>query len=262
MQYTRVISFGDSFTWGSELKDSLDDVYPTDAFADPEKYPREFELIKKRGLGPYSSYDIDGNTTSYLHSYSEHTWPALLAKELGSKYKCHAWPGAGNQTVTRKVFEFLDQYTNSDLLVINWTYISRWDYHQNSGTPRNQWKTIRPDSTGEVADFYHKHIHTEPWEKWETIRNIALVSNTLKQHDINFIMTCNDSLAFNKEHYAINYILNGLNEIEDDIIWFEGQGFYDWSVSNNYPLGKKNGHPLELAHQRAFEYIRDNYDFT
>ena len=264
MEYKRVISFGDSFTWGSELSDCVTKVHPRDAFFNPDQYLAENQILKDRLLGPYSVQALDGSVKTIYDTYSKLTWPALLAQHLSSEYYCQAWPGTGNQTITRKVFEYLYQYEKTDLLVINWTYISRWDYYKNDPLtfPRDRWETIRPDSNSSVAKFYFEHIHNEPWEKWETLRNIALVVNTLKKHNINFIMTCNDPLAFNNEYYAVDYIINCQQEVEDDIVWFEDKGFYDWAIEHNFPVGDDNGHPLDEAHQAAFEYIRDNYDFT
>ena len=86
-----------------------------------------------------------------------------------------------------------------------------------------------------------------------------LVSATLKSKNIPFAMTCVDKLAFDKTYHCPDYINNIQSELEDDFIWFENMGFYEWAVSNNFDLGE-DGHPLEEAHIEAFKYIEENYD--
>lgn len=62
-----VRAFGDSFLYGSDLKDC-----PPDSLIDP----------------------------------SQSTWPALMAKELGLEYKCYARPGVGNSWIAQQVLTY------------------------------------------------------------------------------------------------------------------------------------------------------------
>lgn len=263
MQYKRVISFGDSFTWGSELSDATE-VMPIEIYNNPEKYPKQFKLIKEKEVGPFSSYGLDGEIKSFGHCYSVQTWPALIASYLNADdYYCHARPGMSNAGITRKVIEYIHDYRPTDLLVINWTYISRWEYYDdNEPIYRNAWKSIRPDTQNEIADFYYKHLHNELSEKWSALQQIMLVASTLKQKNIPFIMTCQDSLVLNQDWHATAYIKAAQQEINNDILWFDNRGFYDWAVKHGFPVGDENGHPLEEAHLAAFEYVKENYDFT
>ena len=262
MQYNRVISFGDSFTYGSELADCFSGNHVEQVIDDPENYPHEFRILQERQIGPYSSEDLDNKIVIPTAAFSLHTWPALLAKHLNADYKCQAYPGTGNQTIVRKILHFINDFNSSDLLIINWTYISRWDFYDSSvSRPRKRWKTIRPDTddTDPIAKFYLKHIQSELWDKWETLRNMLTVACLLENKNIPFIMTSQDPLIVDQTYHLDNYINNAQLEIKDKLIWFDGKGFNDWA--EGYPRGNE-GHPLEEAHQKAFEYIRDNYDFT
>lgn len=263
MQYKRVISFGDSFTWGSELSDEVC-VPPLEVYQNPDKYPREYQILVDRKIAMFSETTIDHKTRSITAGYSNLTWPALLAKDIDAEYYCHAWPGSGNQSIVRNIMKIIKQIKATDLIVINWTYISRWDFYDaTSPQLQRRWKTVRPGGeTDAFSEVYFKYIQSEFWDKWETLRNILTVTCLLKNKNIDFIMTCLDPLVFDKQHHIETYVLNAQEEIKDDIVWFNGKGFYDWAVEHGFPIGKENGHPLEEAHQAAFEYIRDNYDFT
>ena len=258
MRHNRVISFGDSFTWGSELSDSID-LSPKEILLNPEKYSRELEVLKERQIGPFSTTQIDGHQKNQQHGYSNLTWPALLANHVeANDYFCHAQPGMSNAGIVRTIMGFLNEFQASDLLVINWTYISRWEYYDLSEIrAKYAWKSVRPDSQSDIAKFYFKNLQSELAEKWAALQQMMLVSSTLKNKNIPFIMTCQDQLALDKEWHVTEYITSLQDEIGEDIIWFDGKGFNDWAVDNQYPLGKMNNHPLEEAHQAAFEYIKN-----
>jgi len=76
------------------------------------------------------------------------------------------------------------------------------------------------------------------------------------------MMTSVDALTVDKDFHCPDYIGNAQNEVVDDILWFDNMGFYEWATHHEFPLGKDNNHPLEDAHQEAFEYVKRNHDFT
>lgn len=226
MQYKRVISFGDSFTFGSDLSDAV--------------------------VGPYVEY-----------GYSYKTWPALLAKYYELDYHSYAVGGSSNAGITRRLLDRLSagSLLSSDLVIVNWTWIDRYEFYNRNTC---NYETVRPTGTEDSVyhNFYFKHIYSDKWNRWESLKNITLVYHLLKEQNINFIFTCLDKLliddAFSPDQMHTSMLVTGLR---DTIVWFESLGFYDWAVSCGFPLGD-TGHPLEQAHQTAFEYLRDNYDFT
>ena len=83
------MSFGCSFTFGSELADI--------------RHRRDLE-------------------------FSRLTWPALIAQRLDWDYNCRAYPGRGNLYIAHAVLDELDAADRETLFVINWTWIDRFDY--------------------------------------------------------------------------------------------------------------------------------------
>jgi len=254
-----LISFGDSFTRGSELSDCLDTITDCNNLSD-----RDLEIFSKHNAGPFSELDFYNKYKMINSCYSRKTWSALLAKELNLNYICHAKPGCSNETIIRKLIQYIPQITSKDVVVINWTFIDRWDFVDPNTLPIDfQWVSITPTSNKKTnfEKFYFKYIQSELLYKWQTLKNIYFAITLLQNKNINFLMTCNDKLILDDRWHAPSYIKNMQNEIKNYIVWFEELGFNDWCTDHNFPRGDRN-HPLEEAHIAAFEYIKDNYDFT
>lgn len=258
--YNRLIAVGDSFIWGSELQDCLE-VNPWKIVSNPKKYSKDLKIIQDRKIGPYSESNINGERNSPFSGYSLNTWPALLSKHLSLEYKCIARPGGSNQTIIRQLVKFISEIVPSDLVIIDWTFMDRWDYIDvNEVITDNQWKTLRPtsDKKTRIEKFYFEAVQGDLWNKWESLRAIMLATHLLKSRGIDFIMTSEDTLPFDEEFHNPSYINHAQNEVKNYINWFKGNGFYRWSISQGFPRGKQNDHPLEEAHQAAFEYIIEN----
>lgn len=259
MSYKRIISFGDSFTFGVELNDCVSEEY-LDILKNPERYPEQYKLLQERNIMAFGLASFDNTLKNFKSAYSYSTWPALLAKDLGAEYVCHAWGGHGNQAINRNVVRFIDNYNQDDLVIINWTHKARWDAFDNSEAyPRDYWKTVSPgtaDTYPELTKFYLNHLQSPVWDNWTTLHEILLASTLLKSRNIDFIMTCVEQFD-NDITPPVHYIDVVKNLVADDITWFDGLGFVDWSDKHNYPKGP-GGHPLEQAHTKAFEYIKEN----
>lgn len=264
MNFNRIISFGDSFTRGAELSDCVDIPFGV-VLSDLNKYAREYEVIKSRKAFYFGEADIDGKRPQFEVLYSLSTWPALIAKNMNVEYRCLAYSGCSNQTIIRTLTKFINELTPNDLVIIDWTFSNRWDYLdlEEPNVDRN-WKTIRPSGNqiSEINEFYFKYLQSDEWNKWESLRAIMLATHLLKSRNIKYFMTCEDELIFDDKFHRPTYIKNCQDEVKNDIFWFDNNGFYNWSVNNNFPLGKQNNHPLEEAHRAAFEYIIKNYEFA
>ncbi len=181
---------------------------------------------------------------------SKLTWPALWATNLGHDYQCYARPGAGNLQILEKVLTHAASNEHA-LYVIGWTWIDRFDYNKQ---PHNTWTTITPGHTDETAKFYYRDLNSQYRDKLTTLSYIKLAIDTLKQKDVTFIMTHMDDLIFETKWHANPAIMDLQNYIRPYITQFEGKTFLDWSRDKKFKISTKL-HPLEAAHQAAFEYI-------
>lgn len=223
MKYNHVVSFGDSFTWGTDLSDC---------------------------------------TQTWPHGYSKLTWPALLAEHIGAAYTCRALGGASNSYILRSLIKRLPLLDSNTLVILNWTYIDRWEFF-NSGS--KEWETLRPSGTEnhKFFDCYFKNLHSQYWNIYESLKNILFAHELLKNRNVKFISTCLDTQIINEEFVNDYFDYNNksldvrtiISLVKDDLSWFNNHGFVDWANTHNFPLGKTK-HPLEEAHQAAFEYIK------
>lgn len=191
------------------------------------------------------------------------TWPAHLADHLTCNYECYARPGAGNLQILESVLNQAAVSNSSDLFVIGWTWIDRFDYYPvNPGTPgRSPWRTIMPIDTDKLAQVYYRDLHSEYLDKFTCLSYIKLAVDTLNQKGIKFIMTYMDDLLFDQRWHKHNTlsVIDLQKYVKPFMYTFEDKTFLNWSRANNYPETKA-WHPLEEAHRAAANYIINVFD--
>jgi hypothetical protein len=227
MPYKKVIAVGDSFTRGDELADCPDEL----------------------------------NEYKFPFQYSQSTWPASIAKSLDCAYECYALGGIGNQWISWKIANKLEQDT---LVIVNWTWFERFDYVD---IDVDLWMTTHPRHENKLNHYFYRNLDSDIWN---LLRNLQLMHSTislLQQHNIDFIMTCLDT------NYCADFdtirppmddtdpaahwktaIDNLQAQVKHHIVNFYGYTFFEWAKHKNFGIGP-NGHPLEKAHTEAAKYI-------
>jgi hypothetical protein len=198
---------------------------------------------------------------------SQLTWPALLAKDLGYEYCCYARPGSGNLRILEKILTQIDQSTDCDLFVVGWSWIDRFDYtvtktdkeHLYDVAGTNVWRTILPSDTDNKATVYYRDLHSEFRDKLTSLVNIKIAIDTLKQNNIPFVMTYADDLIFETNWNTTPAVVNLQNYIRPYMTQFDKKTFLEFSKEKGF-LISETLHPLEDAHQAAFELIQTNLD--
>jgi hypothetical protein len=195
---------------------------------------------------------------------SKYTWPAHLSRHLGYEYECYARPGAGNLQIAERVLSH-SATNDPGLFIIGWTYIDRFDYtnsvisnHPIASKWQN-WRTITPTDSDDLAKTYYTGLHTEYRDKLTTLMAMKLVIDTLTQKNIPFLMTYMDDLTFDDQWNTTPAITDLQNFVKPYLTTFENKNFLEWSRHYGYPEGNSN-HPLEQAHQAAGDYIINIFD--
>lgn len=227
----RLKSFGCSFIFGNDLKDV------NDRLGEPYSLP------------------------------SQYTWPSIFARHFGYGYECYARPGSGNLRILEKVLNHAAQHTGSEMFVIGWSWIDRFDYttditertHQYDITGSNKWCTLMPINTSDTAQTYYKYLHSQYRDKLTSLIYIKTAVDVLRQKNIPFVMTYMDDLLFSTEYYSNPEVLELQDYILPYMTTFEGKTFLDWSRSHGYPESP-TWHPLEPAHQAAAELMITVFD--
>jgi hypothetical protein len=192
---------------------------------------------------------------------SNHTWPAHLARYLARDYECYAKPGSGNLQILEKILTHASNKNGHDLFVICWTWIDRYDYYNSdyNGMLWQDWLTIMPVDTNNVAKTYYRDLHSEYRDKFTCLSYIKLAIDTLNQKGIPFIMTYMDELLFDQQWHTTPAVLDLQEYVKPHMTTFEGQSFLEWSRAQGYPE-TANWHPLEAAHRAAGDYMIKVFD--
>jgi len=192
-------------------------------------------------------------------AHSTRTWCALLAHKLGIEYDCRAMGGRGNQYIGWQIANRLGSDT---LFIVNWTYFERFDYVDIDS---DRWTTVHPRHEDKLNHYFYRNLDSDIWNLHRNLQQMHSAISLLKQHNIDFIMTCLDNnycADFNtfrpagskvSTHWK-NVIANLQAQIIPHMVDFEGMSFLEWSRHNNFEFGP-NGHPLEKAHIEAAKCI-------
>lgn len=194
------------------------------------------------------------------HTASQHTWPAVIARNLGAGYQCKALGGYGNLYIMYSVLARAAEHTpdKHDVYVIGWTYSSRFDYvdpaHPGDETPRSAWRTMSSQDHGEFAEIWYRDYHSELRDKITTLQCMITVIDLLERLDIPFVMTCMDPLVMDTTWHAPPAVSLMQQRVRPWISMFQGRDFLTWSRDQGFDIGA-TGHPLEAAHRAAADLM-------
>lgn len=215
----KIKSFGCSFIYGSDLCDVIE----------------THEILKLNGP-----------------QFSNFTWPALIAKQLGVEYESYALPGQGNFKI---LCDVIAQASLNDpsLTIINWTWIDRFDYINN----KEQWHTLRPSEDNNLEKFYYKNLHSQFQDTLKSVYYVNTAIDFLLEKKYPFLMTFMDySLLtpIDPNWHDPKYLEVIQHKISNHLTNFERKNFLDWSRKNNFAISAR-WHPLEEAHAAAADYM-------
>ena len=235
----KLIAGGDSFVWGSELKDHL-----------------------HGGLG----------------GHSKSTFPALLAAQHGLDYECVALPGSGNDSIARRVVEACHGQDDIAVLV-SWTWSARYEFwvtrQEKWETISSAQYERRSNGAGLSKEFIQTFFDdvgfSDYWETYSSLREITRLQDHLTVRNIPYLFTISDNW-FEKVHCLKepDKIMSSMHHHLDWRRWFffpQGErypkteaprGFYQWAVEERYEQGPQL-HPLESAHASAARLMSDRF---
>ena len=255
----KLLAGGDSFTYGSELKDCV----------------------------------IVSETAPPKEVYSYNSYSALISQELNLDYVCAAHPGYSNSAIRRSTMDICEQHNDIELVIVMWSFPNRYEFkfdtnweqitlwsiednveerirrefhNENSIVFEEHLKKLKRERDLGITDFaksfYRTVGHTEFWESYSSLVEIALLENYLKLRNIPYLFTGVDSciLTNAEKHKSDTSLATLLNQIDSKKwFWFqENQGFYTWAKEQKFPFATT--HPKEEAHIEAanliYEHIR------
>lgn len=249
-----LIAGGDSFIYGSELKDCI---------------------------------DAQGQ-----EQVSRLTYPALIAKEAKLDYICVGRPGYSNSAIRRSVIDACETTCDIKLVIVQWTFACRYEFHfDNCGwkqlgswnvidDPEEIRKTFSVDNpivlqhhidtlnknkqlgiTDFAKEFFKKIGSNIYYEQYTFLSEVLMLQQYLESKKIPYMFTSvnTDILRDSFQYFdqSIATLENLINK-KDWMIFPTSRGFYSWALENKFPFGTT--HPLEEAHVEAahlvYEHLR------
>lgn len=222
----KIVSFGDSFIFGFELKNNKD---------------------------------------------GDKAWPGQVANSLGCEYKTLAVSGCGNDNIFRQILSwFANNPVEDTLAVINWTWMSRWDFYVATNetwitlgptcVPENLKDIVEQNEAEDLVEFYkHRANSSLLWNKMRNLQTIWAAQCYLRHKGVNCVQTYMDYEMFDTKWHAPDYVQELQQLVLPDLQLFEGKNFVDWSHDLEYPVTVVGNHPLEQAHNAAANLWVDVY---
>lgn len=227
-----------------------------------------------------------------LESHKQ-TWTYKVAERCGFDYCNAGHASVGNKYIAKRVIEEVSGAMREVAVIVQWTYISRYDYlfSFNTQERNSPWYTLTPahanlaDETVRkcFGDEYVSRIREYGTDKWaeyhykmlnehndmdNTLSAMLMLQEFLKNRNIPYLFTSAERW---RDYKAFTNNLHS-RPLYDNIDWdrfkwfphdYGDTGFVYWANANKFPLAPL-GHPLEPAHEAAADimepYFREILD--
>lgn len=112
----------------------------------------------------------------------------------------------------------------------------------------------------DIVDFYRSRANSSlTWNKTRNLQTIYAAQAYMRQRGIRSVQTYMDSELFSTEFHAPDYIRELQDLVQPHMLNFEGMNFVDWSYHHGYKVTQPGLHPLEQAHAAACALWKDHY---
>lgn len=222
----KIVSFGDSFIFGSELANN----YKGQA-AWPGLIARDLGLdYETRAVPGCGNENIARQVLEYFSENDHKETLAVINWTWAIRYDFYmlpaeSWVTLGPTCVPRKL------------------------------------DNIVPTSEAErVIGFYQDYLGASTvWDRFRSLMPIYATQQYLESKNISNVQTYMDYDIFDTEFHAPNYIQELQKLTRPSMQDWEGMNFLDWCKSKNFEITEPGWHPLEQAHQEAAKFWKERY---
>ena len=258
----KIVSFGDSFIFGSELQDNYDGSKAWPGLIAKE-LDCEYETVAIPGCGNDSiaqqvySYFSKNSTTDVL-AVINWTWSMRWDFYLT---KSKTWINLGPTCVPSKIKDKVGADEANRLIKFYKDYISEsttWNYYRNLQTIYAvqtflKEKNINSIQTYIEHDLFLPNLQRPRIEHYYAIKDSSWPDITVEEELNSLPDHIKQEVEENFHNdQEVDYIKLLRALTLKDMMYFEGQTFLDWSYKNNFRVTPPPGnHPLEDAHKAA-----------
>jgi hypothetical protein len=223
---TKIVSFGDSFVFGSELKNNHDGQKSWIGLA-AKDIGVEYVTFSQPGCG---NENIARQVLSYFEQNPGHDVLAIINWTWAIRY------------------DFYHIGTE------NWFTLGP------TCVPGKLEDKLPPDEAHRVIDFYRDYLgNSTIWDRWRSLQAMYVTQCYLKNKGITSIQTHMDFEIFDQTFHSPEYIKELQRLVKQEVVDFEGLSFLDWSWKNGFMVTQPGLHPLEDAHRAAADLWKEKY---
>ena len=173
------------------------------------------------------------------------SWPALVAQDLGYEYRCFAQGARGNLFIAHQI---LCEARVADLVVVNWTYLDRYDVRESN----NQWNTYLPGDRDHGR--YFERYQNDYRDKLLTLFEIKNCIDYLRNNGKQFLMAAQDPLLFDFKYHTSAATYRLQREMQPHFLNFGGVSHLDWAVKQGHATTAQ-GHLESSGHRAVADYV-------
>ena len=223
---TKIVSFGDSFVFGSELQNNTDGSQSWIGLA-AQRLGVDYQTLAVPGCG---NENISRQILTYFSNNPNDNALAVINWTWGARWDFYI-PG-------------VEQWTTLGL----------------SCVPSKLAPMVGLEEAKQVLEFYNKYPgHSTLWDKFRTLQTIYSTQQFLKHINVPSIQTYMDSEMWDTTWHAPDYVKTLQDLTRHPLDTFEGLTFLDWSYKHGFTVTEPGLHPLEEAHVAACDLWQDRY---
>lgn len=223
---TKIVSFGDSFVFGNELKNNDDGSQGWIGLA-AKQLEVDYQVMAIPGCG---NENISRQILTYFSNNPSDNVLAVINWTWGARW---------------------------DFYIPN---VEKWTTLGLSCVPPKLAPLVGLDEAKQVLEFYNKYPgNSTLWDKWRTLQTIYSSQQYLKSLGVTTIQTYMDAEMWDTTWHAPDYIVTLQNLTQEPLQNFEGKTFLDWSRDRGFTVTDPGLHPLEEAHAAACDLWVDTY---
>lgn len=262
-----LVAGGDSFIFGSELKDQKQEIYSKHTFPAILGQKFDYHCAAWPGNANNAIARMTMNACEKFkdqHPFCLVTWTFFQRYEFyftyQTKQRLGPWQSINSWTATNPSAGDLKKLflQNNDKIL----------EHQLQNL-----KTAQETGTANFAVEFFRHVgNSEYYELYHSLKEFVFLQNYFKVNKIPYLMLTADNHFYQHPNFARSrdsYLDTLYNQIDWSNWYFfppgrqsnetkEPRGFYQWAVENKYPVGTT--HPLEEAHLAAAELIKEKFN--
>jgi hypothetical protein len=223
----KIVSFGDSFVFGSELKNNDDGSQ-----AWPAHVARELEVDYQTMAVPgCGNENISRQVLEYFSQNSKENTLAVINWTWAIRWDFYiaakeTWVTLGPTCVPQKLEQHLSVSEAERVL-------------------------------GFYQDYASKSIL---WDRYRSLQTMFATQQYLKIHGIDSVQTYMDYTLFDRRFHAPHYIQDLQNLVRPSLLNFGEKNFLDWSREQGFTVTEPGWHPLEEEHQAAAQLWKPRYE--